>query len=127
MTTMISEVYAAFKEAGIPEDKARSAAESLSAENLATKSDINRIDNSLTKLDDNVSKLVGDVTTMKTDVNMLDNGLTKLVGDVTTLKSDVKDINNQLKKQDKELLIIKWMLGLIVSIQVIPLIKTFLV
>ena len=41
MTTMISEVFEAFRAAGVPEDKAREAAEALSAENLATKSDIN--------------------------------------------------------------------------------------
>ncbi len=40
MTTMISEVYEAFRVAGVPEDKARQAAEALSAENLATKADI---------------------------------------------------------------------------------------
>ena len=38
MTTMISEVYSAFKTAGAPEQEARQAAEALSAENLATRS-----------------------------------------------------------------------------------------
>ena len=37
MTTMISEVYSAFKTAGVPEQEARRAAEALSAENLATR------------------------------------------------------------------------------------------
>lgn len=44
MTTMISEVYEAFITAGVPQDKARQAAEALSAENLATKADINLLD-----------------------------------------------------------------------------------
>ncbi|MCP4409418.1 MAG: integrase [Gammaproteobacteria bacterium] len=44
MTTMISEVYDAFRKAGVPEEAARKAAEALSAENLATKTDIQRID-----------------------------------------------------------------------------------
>lgn len=40
MTTMISEVYSAFRTAGVPEEEARKAAEALSAESLATRSDI---------------------------------------------------------------------------------------
>lgn len=40
MTTMISEVYRAFRTAGVPEEEARKAAEALSAESLATKNDI---------------------------------------------------------------------------------------
>lgn len=40
MTTMISEVYDAFRSAGVPEDKARKAAEALSGKSLATKGDI---------------------------------------------------------------------------------------
>ena len=37
MSTMISEVYTAFKSAGVTEQEARQAAEALSAENLATR------------------------------------------------------------------------------------------
>lgn len=65
MTTMISEVYFAFKKAGVPENDARLAAEAFSAESLVTKGDI--------------------------------------------------------RKLDKELLIIKWMLGLIIAIQTMPI------
>ncbi len=43
MSTMISEVYDAFRAAGVPDDKARAAAEALSSENLATKADINEL------------------------------------------------------------------------------------
>lgn len=43
MTTMISEVYEAFRAANVPEDKARRAAEALSAENLATTTDASEI------------------------------------------------------------------------------------
>ncbi|MEE9395682.1 MAG: hypothetical protein V3V31_01590 [Methylococcales bacterium] len=68
MTTMISEVYSAFRKAGVPEEDARLAAEALSAENLATKDD--------------------------------------------------------MRKLDKELLIIKWMLGLVIAIQVILYLKS---
>ncbi|MEO5330374.1 MAG: hypothetical protein H7829_19285 [Magnetococcus sp. THC-1_WYH] len=47
MTTMISEVYEAFRAAGVPDDKARQAAEVLAQEQLATKSDIARIEKEL--------------------------------------------------------------------------------
>ena len=40
MATMISEVYDAFRAAGVPEEQARRAAEAISAESLATKTDI---------------------------------------------------------------------------------------
>jgi hypothetical protein len=40
MTTVISEVYEAFRAAGVDDDKARKAAEALPAESLATKTDI---------------------------------------------------------------------------------------
>jgi hypothetical protein len=69
MATMISEVYDAFRSAGVPEDKARAAAEALSEEQIATKTDI--------------------------------------------------------AKLEKELLVIKWILGLVIVAVVIPLLKPF--
>ncbi len=41
---MISEVYDAFRDAGVSEEKARKAAEALSSESLATKADVVRIE-----------------------------------------------------------------------------------
>ena len=67
MTTMISEVYSAFRTAGVPEEEARKAAEALSAENLATKNDI----------------------------------------------ADLK----------RELTVVKWMLGIVIAAQVLPLLR----
>ena len=71
MSTMISEVFTAFRKAGVPEDDARSAAEALSNESLATKNDI--------------------------------------------------------QKLDKELSIIKWMLGLIIVVEIMPIIKSVVI
>ena len=68
MTTMISEVYSAFRTAGVPEEEARKAAEALSPENLATKNDI----------------------------------------------ADVK----------RELTVVKWMLGIVIAAQVLPLLRS---
>ncbi len=67
MTTMISEVYSAFRKAGVPEDDARQAAEALSAENSATKADIGEI--------------------------------------------------------KRELAVVKWMLGIVIAAQVLPLLR----
>ena len=50
MTTMISEVYDAFRSAGVPEEKARKAAEALSSDALATKGDIVRLEKELAVL-----------------------------------------------------------------------------
>jgi hypothetical protein len=44
---MISEVYDAFRSAGDPEDKARAAAEALSEDQLATKTDIVKLEKEL--------------------------------------------------------------------------------
>jgi len=70
MATMISEVYAAFRAAGVDEEHAQKAAEALSNEALATKADVSRI--------------------------------------------------------ERELLVIKWMLGVVVAATVIPLLKPLL-
>lgn len=45
-----SEVYDAFRSAGVPEDKARKAAEALSSDALATKGDIARLEKELAVL-----------------------------------------------------------------------------
>ncbi len=47
MTTMISEVYEAFRAAGVSEDQARKAAEAMSGEANATKSDMIKLDKEL--------------------------------------------------------------------------------
>ena len=57
MTTMISEVYEAFRSAGVPEDKARIAAEELAQEQLATKGDVQAVEKRLLSLEGEV-KLV---------------------------------------------------------------------
>ena len=70
MTTMISEVYSAFRTAGVPEEEARKAAEALSAKSLASKNDI----------------------------------------------ADVK----------RELTVAKWMLGIVIAAQVLPLLRSIM-
>jgi hypothetical protein len=91
MTTMISEVYEAFRSVGIADDKARSAAEALSADQLATKVDITRMGETL-------------------------RSETARLGE--TLRGDIA-------KLDKQLAVIKWMLGLIIVAAVVPLGRLF--
>ncbi len=43
MTVVISEVFKAFRSAGVPEDRAHDAAAALAAENLATNKDIQEL------------------------------------------------------------------------------------
>jgi len=74
MSTMIIEVYNAFREAGVPEQEAQDAAEVLSNETTATKADTG------------------------------------------TLEKQMVEINGEIK-------VIKWMIGLVIVINVIPFLK----
>ena len=69
MTTMIAELYEALVDAGASEGKAKEAAQVLSTENLATKSDIAELDTKLSELDQRLSpkiaKLDRDMAVMK--------------------------------------------------------------
>ena len=68
MTTMISEVYSAFRTAGVPEQDARKAAEALSSENLATKNDITEIKQEITEVD---QRLTGNIAEVRNDIAQL--------------------------------------------------------
>ena len=62
MTTMIAELYEALVDAGASEGKAKEAAQVLSTENLATKSDIAELDQ---RLSTKIVKLDRDMAVMK--------------------------------------------------------------
>lgn len=64
MSTMIFEVFDAFRTAGVPEDKARKAAEALSSETAVTKGDI-------AKLEREIAAVRTDVTLLKWMVSMV--------------------------------------------------------
>ena len=57
MTTMISELYEALVDAGATEEKAKEAAVVLSAENLATKKDIDEVRGHIHRLELNMAVL----------------------------------------------------------------------
>lgn len=96
MTTMISEVYRAFRTAGVPEQDARKAAEALSSENLATKNDITEVKQEITEVDQ------------------------RLTGSITEVRNDIAQLQ-------RETAVVKWMLGIVIAAQVLPLLKAIAV
>jgi hypothetical protein len=68
MSLMISEVYEAFRSVGIADDKARAAAEALSADQLATKTDIGRVEREIGRVE----------IELKNDIARLDKNLAVL-------------------------------------------------
>ena len=96
MTTMISEVYRAFRTAGVPEQDARKAAEALSCENLATKNDITEVKREITEVDQ------------------------RLTGNITGVRNDIAQLQ-------RETAVVKWMLGIVIAAQVLPLLKAIAV
>lgn len=72
MTTMISEVFEAFRAAGVPEDKARKAAEALSSEALATKGDLSRTERTLR---DDIFRLDKEIAVLKWMVGLVIAGV----------------------------------------------------
>ena len=77
MATMRFEIYDAFRAAGVPDDKARAAAEAISEEHLAP-------------------------------------------------KGDVGQLEKRFDRVDRDILLMKWMLGIVIAAQVIPLVKQIL-
>ena len=121
---MISEVYDAFLSVGVPDDHARRAAEALSADSSATKSDIQKLDKRLgdcaTKADirkldkriDGLDKRLDDFAT-KSDIQKLDkriDALDRRIDDCAT-KSDGQKMDKRIDLIEAELRLIKWMLG----------------
>ena len=88
MTTMIAELYEALVDAGASEDKAKEAAQVLSTENLATKSDITELD---TKLSGQIAKLDQ-----------------RLSGQITELD---QRLSPKVVKLERDMAVMKWMLG----------------
>ena len=84
MTTMIAELYEALVDAGASEGKAKEAAQVLSTENLATKSDITKLD----------TKLSGQIAKLDEKITELDQRLSPKV-----------------VKLERDMAVMKWMLG----------------
>lgn len=55
MSTMIAEVYDAFRSAGVPEEKALKAASAMAAETTATKADIAKLEKELVAINGKIT------------------------------------------------------------------------
>ena len=95
MTTMIAELYEALVDAGASEGKAKEAAQVLSTENLATKSDITELD----------AKLSGQTAELDQ----------RLSGQIAKLDTKLSELDQRLSpkivKLDRDMAVMKWMLG----------------
>ena len=97
MTTMIAELYDALLAAGAPEDKARKAAEAMTApEGFGPR----------------FVRIEGDISELKRDVSELKQDVSELKRDVAELKRDA--------------LLTKWMLGFVLAFQIAIFLKLFL-
>ena len=99
MTTMISELYEALIDAGATEEKAREAAQALSAENLNSK--------------DNVADVKAELAS---DIAALDEKLSgkiaaldeKLSGKIAELD---QRLSGKIAELDKKMAVMQWMMG----------------
>jgi hypothetical protein len=124
MATMISEVYDAFRSAGVPEDKARAAAEALSEDQLATKADIVRLERVTTgeiaRLEQATTGEIARLERVTTgEIARLERVAT---GEIAKLRQET---TGDIAKLEKEIVVMKWMLGLVIVAVVIPLVKPF--
>ena len=99
MTTMIAELYEALVDAGASEGKAKEAAQVLSTENLATKSDITELD---TKLSGQTAELD---QRLSSQIAKLDQ---RLSGQIAKLD---QKLSPKVVKLERDMAVMKWMLG----------------
>ena len=107
MTTMISEVYSAFRTAGAPEQEARKAAEALSAENLATKNDVAEVKQEIIEVK---QELTSNIIEVKEE----------LTSNIIEVK---EELTGEISGIKREVAVVKWMLGIVIIAVVLPLLK----
>ena len=137
MTTMISEVYSAFKTAGVPEQEARQAAEALSAENLATRSVLaedkrdlsghivgaeQRLSDKVDAVDQKLSDKIAAVKQELTD---------KIAAVEQKLPDKIADGQQQLSAEISEVRrivsVIRWILGFVIVAVSLPILREIIV
>ena len=93
-------------------------------ENMSTKDDVKVVKDDVKALWENMSTK-DDVKAVKDDVRALwENMSTK--DDVKAVKDDVKTLRGDFVRLDKQLVVIKWMLAIIITATVLPALKTLL-
>ena len=94
MTTMISEVYSAFKTAGVPEQEAQQAAEAMSAENLATRKafaeDKRELSNGIAGAE---QRLSGEIAAVRQEVVAVEQ---KLSDKIAAVRQEVATVEQKL-------------------------------
>ena len=99
MTTMISELYEALINAGATEEKAREAAQALSAENLNSKDNIAEVK----------AELAGDIAGLDQKLSARITALgEKLSGKIAELD---QRLGGKITELDKKIAVMQWMMG----------------
>ena len=151
MTTMISEVYSAFKTAGVPEQEARQAAEALSAENLATRSivteDKSELYANITAVEQKLSGEIAALDQKLSDkITALDQKLSgeiaaldhRLSGEIAKVRQEAAAVEQRLSDKiaaldqklsgeigeiKRKMSVIHWMLSFVLIAVVLPLVQ----
>ena len=116
MTTMISEVYSAFKTAGVPEQEARKAAEALSAENLATR---NTVAEDKSELSANITAVEQRLSANITAVEQRLSG--KIAAVDQKLSDEIAKVRQEAVEVKWKMSVMHWMLSFVLIAVVLPL------
>ena len=117
---MISEVYTAFLSVGVSQSIAQKAAEALSSESLATKSDISNLDK---KIDASISNLDKKIDAVNANLDKkIDTVRIELEKKIDVVKVDLLKEIHTVKT---DVAVIKWMMGFVIAGITSLVIKTF--
>ena len=115
MTTMISELYEALINAGATEEKAREAAQALSAENLNSKDTIAEVK----------AELAGDIAGLDQKLSARITALDeKLSGKIAELD---QRLGGKIADLDKKMAVMQWMMGATLTGVAAIIVKIFFV
>lgn len=101
MAVMISEVYDALREIGVPEDKARRAAEAVAVQEPR----LTAIETRLTAVETRLSSVDGRLTAVENRLNAVDGRLTAV---------------------ESRLNFMQWQIGIVAALQIAALVKLFI-
>ena len=148
MTTMISEVYSAFKTAGVPEQEAQEAAEAMSAENLATRNALaadkrdlsNDIAGAEQRLSDKIAAVRQELTVQIATVEQkLSDKIAavkqELTVEIGTVKQELTDkivdarqqVSAEIGEVRRIVSVIRWMLGFMLVAMALPILREIIV
>lgn len=129
MTTMISEVYSAFKTAGVPEQEARRAAEALSAENLATRHAVAEDKRDLAaEIAELRQELYSEIAGVRQEIAEVKQELSSEIAGVRQeLSSEIAKVRQELSSEigeiRREMGVTRWMLGVILVVVALPILR----